>query len=80
MRQATRTVMLTLGSLALGASDLFAHPGHALAGGPWQAVRHVVASPYHMAVVVGIVAIVAAWTLALRPALRVRGQSESRQA
>jgi hypothetical protein len=80
MRQVTRTVMLTLGGLVLGASDLFAHPGHALEGGPLQAVRHMVASPYHVAVVVGIVAVVAAWTSALRPAPRVRAAREGRQA
>jgi hypothetical protein len=72
--------MLTVGGLALGASDLFAHPGHALSGSLWQGVRHWVASPYHVAVVVGIVAVVAAWTMALRPALRVRAQREGRQA
>jgi hypothetical protein len=40
----------------------------------------MVASPYHVAVVVGIAAVVAAWTLALRPALRVRATREGRQA
>lgn len=80
MRQATRTVMLTLGGLVLGASDLFAHPGHALEGGPWLTVRHLVASPYHVAVMVGIVVAVVGWTLARRPAPQVRAAREGRQA
>jgi len=80
MRQATRTMILTFGGLALGASDLFAHPGHALEGGPWQTVRHLVASPYHMAVMVAIVAAVAAWMLAVRSARRARVLSEDRRA
>ncbi len=80
MRQATRTMLLTVGGLALGASDLLAHPGHALEGGPWQTVRHLLASPYHVAVVVGIVAVAAAWTFALRPALRGRALREDRRA
>lgn len=58
--------------VVFAAEALWAHPGHVTHGDLWHTVAHVLASSYHVAVVVAAVVLAVAWFVAVRPARAAR--------
>lgn len=78
MRNGLRGVTLAGVGLLLGAPRLWAHPGHITEGGLWHSLRHLLTSPYHVAVIVGVVVLAVAWTVAIRSRSRSEVSSRAR--
>jgi len=76
-RRSLRGAALAATAMAFGAPALWAHPGHVTEDGLWHTVRHLVTSPYHVAVIVGVVALGVAWTVALRSRRQQRLEREA---
>jgi len=78
MRIASRAIVGAAVATLVAAPPVWAHPGHVTEGGVWSTVSHLLASPYHVAVVVAVGVLIVAWFLASRPAGRVSRPTEDR--
>ncbi|MGD8321717.1 MAG: hypothetical protein PVJ02_14730 [Gemmatimonadota bacterium] len=76
MKHTLRGVVMAAVGMLAGASSLWAHPGHITEGGLWHTVRHIVTSPYHMAVVLAVVVLAVAAALTSRPGRVDEGTTE----
>lgn len=66
MRTTMKALTLTIAGSLIGAGSAYAHPGHVTEGGLFHTIAHILGSPYHMAVVVAVIALAVAWGFALR--------------
>lgn len=78
MHDTKRGVALGILASVVVAAPLWAHPGHLTHGDGWSTLRHLVWSPYHLAVLGAVLALcVAAWlSLRAAPVARRRREAE----